>query len=142
MKVGRLAKWSLASRALAGMLALAGVGAADSGQWDLQLGRNSSAPGFVFCAHADGQDLFVSGFFHSAGNVAVTNLARWDGQGWWPLSPPLQSPAVPILMAGGADDLLIAYSGNLGLAYLTNGKWNEVANGPTNISSILRWKGR
>lgn len=38
-------------------------------------------------------DLFVAGLFSHAGNqgemVAVSNIARWDGAEWWPLSGPM-----------------------------------------------------
>jgi len=41
------------------------------------------AAAFSLVVHSD--DLYVGGRFHSAGGVAATNIARWDGTSWWPL---------------------------------------------------------
>jgi len=41
------------------------------------------AAAFSLLVH--GNDPYVGGRFHSAGGVAATNIARWDGTSWWPL---------------------------------------------------------
>jgi len=105
----------------------------------------------------DGGDLIVGGDFAKAGDVAATNLARWNGTGWSPvgdgvtgrvaLAPP---PAVRSLLRNG-DELLVAGSfvqaGEVpasGLAGWNGTNWSAVNSGstaPVEIAALARQSG-
>jgi hypothetical protein len=102
----------------------------------------------------DGGDLIVGGDFAKAGDVAATNLARWNGTGWSPvgdgvtgriaLAPP---PAVRTLLRDG-NELLVAGSfvqaGEVpasGLAGWNGTNWSAVNSGsttPVEIAALAR----
>jgi hypothetical protein len=74
-----------------GGVAAYGVGRWDGQQWSA-LGsgiRRGSAPGEVIGLNVfddgTGPALYVGGWFTTAGGVPANNIAKWDGQRWWPL---------------------------------------------------------
>ena len=71
------------------------------------------------------QDLIVAGFFDEAGGVAVDNIARWDGEAWWPLGSGL----------GGFAASMTAYNGDLVVA------GSFATAGGVTVNNIARWNG-
>jgi hypothetical protein len=48
-----------------------------------------------------GKDLYVTGDFATAGGAAVRNVARWDGERWWPLGSGLNGPGYALAEHNG-----------------------------------------
>jgi hypothetical protein len=71
-------------------------------------------------------NLFVSGYFKTAGGISVTNLARWDGDQWHSLDyVPTADSAV---IATRDDDLFICEynNSNLRLRQWQSGTWTQI----------------
>jgi hypothetical protein len=51
-----------------------------------ELGHTSAAPEVSAIAIAANGDVYVGGYFETAGGVTVNNIARWDGSAWHALS--------------------------------------------------------
>jgi hypothetical protein len=76
-----------------GMFAAAGGVVVNSiASWDGQdwsaLGagvRQDTLPGQVHAITAHGTNVYVAGVFNRAGEINALNIARWDGNAWWPL---------------------------------------------------------
>ncbi|MCL6647487.1 MAG: hypothetical protein K6U89_04060 [Chloroflexi bacterium] len=96
-----------------------GVPAANVARWEPATARWSAlgsgitlgapdAPAVVLALAGLGPDLYVAGFFQEAGGAPARNLARWDGQRWWPLGAGISggqvtalAPFGGMLVAGG-----------------------------------------
>jgi hypothetical protein len=72
--------------------------------------------------------LYIGGNFTNAGNVAVTNLARWDGNSWSPVGGP----------AGGASDVVQCMA-MLGSDLYIAGQFTVAAG--VSALNIARWNG-
>jgi hypothetical protein len=90
-----------------------GGGATNIAKWNgsswLALGSGISAPdndpyygGTVGALAVSGNDLYAAGLFTSAGGLAVTNIAKWDGNSWSALGSGING-AVLALAASGSD---------------------------------------
>lgn len=112
-----------------------GVAANRIARWDGSswhaLGSGLSGSGQPMVnALAFGRDgsLYVGGQFTSAGGVAATNIARWDGSQWYPLGSQMNGTVE--VLAVGADGSLYA-GGNFtsvgGVAALYLARWDGVA---------------
>ena len=85
-------------------------------------------PGSVSALAASGTDLYVGGYFRSAGGIEVNNIAKWDGSSWSALGSGLGRPFhqfVSALVASGTD----LYAGGYfvstgGVAANHVAKWN------------------
>ncbi len=108
----------------------------DGQQWDaLGGGLQSSGGGLAVDAIlAEGTNVFVGGLFSSAGGVAATNLARWDGQAWSAVGGGTDGEVHALAFFG--DTLFAAgtfnHAGGLsvaGLARWSGAGWSAVGNG-------------
>lgn len=63
--------------------------------------QSPHALGEVFAMLAVGSDLYVTGQFETAGGAPAANIARWDGQQWWPLGTGIQGTGYALTMLGG-----------------------------------------
>ncbi|MBN1781303.1 hypothetical protein JW948_09280, partial [bacterium] len=105
-------------------------GAAGDENWD----TGFSIPGVngdVYAVCADGGNVYVGGCFNIAGDVHVTNIARWDGSRWHAMGDGLTAtsiyqPAVKTIAVVAG----IVYAG---------GEFN--ASGAVALSNIARWNG-
>jgi hypothetical protein len=77
-------------------------------QWD---GTNWSSPGSgvssgrfndtsVTALAVSGSDLYVGGTFITAGDIAATNIAKWDGSSWSALGSGTGGPVVALAVSG------------------------------------------
>ena len=57
--------------------------------------------GSVYAVAASGRDAYVAGRFDTAGSVAATNIARWNGTNWNPLGAGLPSAVGALAVANG-----------------------------------------
>lgn len=57
----------------------------DDDGWDTRFGATGVVDGVVHAVLVDGNDVYIGGEFHRAGNVRVEGVARWDGKRWLPL---------------------------------------------------------
>ena len=86
--------------------------------------KTNSSVYSVCCDKAD--NVYVSGYFTSAGGVYATNIAKWDGSSWSPLRRGLDAGALCL----GVDTLNNLYAG---------GGFGIV--GVPNANSIAKWDG-
>ena len=135
--VGAVAVDGLGHLYIGGGFTLAGeVFATNIAKWD---GTNWSALGSGITASADypfyggsvnalavsGGDLYVGGVFTSAGGIAATNIAKWNGSTWSALGFGMNSNVFALAVSGG--DL---YAGG----------WFTTAGG-TAATNIAKWNG-
>ena len=121
-----------------------GVAAANIAKWS---GSNWSALGLgvygintedgpiVYALAVSGNDLYVGGLFTTAGDVAATNTAKWNGSNWSALGPGLQELGccgngfgVFTLAASGHD----LYAGGYFLVSTADG---------TALANVAKWNG-
>jgi hypothetical protein len=84
-----------------------------------------------------GSDIYVGGAFDSAGGIAASNIARWDGSGWHAVGSGLNAPVHALafrndtLYAGGeftsAGDILAPH-----IARWDGTSWSTLGDGVTN----------
>jgi trimeric autotransporter adhesin len=120
---------------IAGMFQSAGgVGANNIAKWDggswSALGGGIGDPNNYVQINAlavgDTGELFVGGYFRSAGGVSANNLAKWDGRNWSALGDGVFATVLAVAVSGPN-----VYAG---------GYFSGVGNGG-NISRIARWDG-
>jgi hypothetical protein len=72
-------------------------------QWvEIGGGVNSFAdPASVEAICFAGTDLYIGGFFTTAGSISVNNIAKWNGSEWSPLGKGLKGPVSDIKYVGG-----------------------------------------
>lgn len=75
-------------------------GAPGDENWDDRFTQPLLGPGQVTCMAARGHEVFVAGRFFSAGGVAATNVARWDGSRWSALGEGLSLPVSRLAVSG------------------------------------------
>ncbi|MBY0111273.1 MAG: hypothetical protein K2Y21_00520 [Phycisphaerales bacterium] len=85
---GRLVAAGLMNQA--GGTAVSNIAVWDGSSWsNLGTGLSGSVPPINFQVNALAQaangDVYAAGGFTTAGGKAVNNIARWDGNEWWPL---------------------------------------------------------
>ena len=100
--------------------------------WDYRFGL-PGANGAVLAIAAQGNEVYVGGtLITSIGNVATTNIAKWDGQTWTPLGSGISSPGQALVMqiafAANGD----VYAGGLfttagGITATNIARWNGVS---------------
>lgn len=77
----------------------------DSTQWHALgngiVGQGSFGQGVVRAIATDGANLYVGGNFTTAGSVAATNIARWDGTQWSALGAGLDGSVNALAYANG-----------------------------------------
>lgn len=80
--------------------------------------------------HGAGPQLYAGGWFTSAGGVAASNIARWNGTTWQPLGAGvLGSPTAFAVYDSGSGPALFV------------GLESAIVNGAPNIFGIARWNG-
>ena len=101
-------------------------------KWDGQnwtaLGGGISSAGqamVIGIAPAPNGDLYAGGVFTSAGGVAATNIARWNGVGWSPLG-------------GGVSASVVAIAVNGNQVYVGGGITNA---GGVSVKGLACWNG-
>ena len=60
------------------------LGIAQTTPWEPM---SSGVDGMVTAMHANGNNLYVGGYFNQAGGHTADGLAVWDGSHWSPLNP-------------------------------------------------------
>lgn len=86
----------------------------------------NSKPGQVLAMAWRGNDLIVAGWFDHAGDVAVRNIARWDGTQWHALGAGVWGKALALAVQG--NDVYVG------------GKFPRAGN--TFTSNIAKWDGK
>jgi trimeric autotransporter adhesin len=109
--------------------------------------------GQVHALATRGSDVFAAGVFDRAGEVSALNIARWDGNQWFPLGAGLGGNAAVVrALAVGADDTL--YAGgffNAGGGISTIAKWDgstwsalgnglSASHGFAEVRALAAWK--
>lgn len=89
----------------------------------------------VKALHFVGDDLFVGGYFSSAGGIPASYVARWDGVSWFSLGDAVADDA-PIGVPTGVLGLTSDPSGNL---YACG--WFD-RTGPLKAEMVSRWDGK
>ncbi|HWT25441.1 MAG TPA: hypothetical protein VN213_18195, partial [Solirubrobacteraceae bacterium] len=86
-----------------GPVPVASVAEWRDGRWRDMAGgvQSPSALGEVFAMLAVGDELYITGQFETAGGVAAANIARWDGERWWPLGAGIQGMGLALAMLAG-----------------------------------------
>jgi hypothetical protein len=86
-----------------GPVRVASVAEWRDGAWhDMAGGMQSpDALGRVFAMLRAGADLYATGIFETAGGVPAANIARWDGERWWPLGSGIQGTGLALAMLAG-----------------------------------------
>lgn len=114
---------------------LPGTTANDDERWDDRF----NLPGVLYgpvsaVALGPDGDLYVGGYFFSAGGVEAANVARWDGRRWWPLGGGTDGEVRAIVVAG--DDVFVGGSfskaGDVlskGVARWDGARWHSLAGG-------------
>src|SRR5262245_30350245 len=92
-------------------------------------GSGGSVTSLVVHDDGSGPALFVGGFFTSAGGVAASNIARWNGTSWSALGAGVNSTvyALAVYEVGGGAAL---YAGG-----------TFTSSGPATVNRIARWNG-
>jgi len=94
-----------------------------------QLRNINSTEGRITAMLANGNELYIAGEFIGIGDVAVTNLARWDGSTWSSLGGAFDSSSGQVSsLALSGDKLFIA------------GSFNTI--GGVSANNIARWDGQ
>ena len=116
---------------------LGGISATNVAKWDgttwSALGgglRNYDGLGpddsMVRALLAIGSELYAGGDFRLAGTSTATNIARWDGEKWWPLGGGIQVSGGVHAMAVGGRDLYVGgffrFAGDLAANHIA--KWD------------------
>ncbi len=95
-----------------GYFTMAGTNAASKiAKWDgsswSPLGSGISAPadypyygGRVSALAVSGSDLYAGGYFWTAGGIAATNIAKWDGSSWSPLGSGMNNGVLALAVSG------------------------------------------
>jgi trimeric autotransporter adhesin len=113
-----------------------------SGVWDAAVTR----PGFVRAVTAllNG-DVVVAGEFTSAGGVAASNIARWDGTGWHALGTGFDGPVNALVTLDNGDLIAGGFFANAGGQAAANiARWDGVQWQPLGpgldgeVTSLLR----
>ena len=91
----------------------------------LGTGIGGSSSPVVFALAVMGSDLYVGGYFTTAGGANTNSIARWNGASWYPLSL-------------GVDDTVFALATN-GSDLYVGGYFPTV--GGVNINHIAKWNG-
>jgi trimeric autotransporter adhesin len=90
---------------------------------DLEVDRTTAN---VLALTADGQDLYVGGFFQTAAGLRCGSVAKWDGQTWDNLAGGVGDGAVYVLVRRGGD-------------VIAGGRFSEAGGRPA--LNIARWDG-
>lgn len=101
----------------------------DGTQWHA-LGEGVSSGGVLPVVNAIavyGSDVYVGGFFYSAGLVVASNIARWDGATWHALGT-------------GAIDVVRALAVDVDGQVYAGGDFNAIG-GVTNCGFVAKWDG-
>jgi trimeric autotransporter adhesin len=95
-------------------------------RWDSRFGQlGSSINGAVYAVAVSGDSVYVGGSFTRVGEVATTNIARWNGSGWTGLGTGINGIVLAITVSG--TDV---YAG--GLLYSAGG---------VSVNGIAKWDG-
>ncbi len=104
------------------------------------LGSGISAPagspyygGNVYALAASGTDVYVGGYFTTAGGNAATNIAKWNGSSWSALGSP--GGSVFALTVGGCRCELLA-GGDFGTAAWNGSSWSAFGSGASGIYGV------
>ncbi|HEX4644171.1 MAG TPA: hypothetical protein VH598_01030, partial [Verrucomicrobiae bacterium] len=81
---------------------------------------------YTFALASDGTNLYDGGWFTNADNSGARNLARWDGNTWWPL-------------AGGSPNTIVETIKIIGTNFFVGGVFTT--NGSAQVNGIARWDG-
>ena len=73
-----------------------------------------------------GSNVYVGGRFTTAGGVTVNNIARWDGQNWWPIGAGADGPVLALAVDGNG----YVYAGG-----------NFTTIGGVAVDGLARWNG-
>ena len=89
----------------------------------------------ALCVFDDGSGpaLFAAGIFSTAGGALANNIAKWDGNSWWPLGSGVTGGSNPRVSA------LAAYDDGSGPALYAAGQFQS-ASGVT-VDGIAKWNG-
>jgi hypothetical protein len=105
-------------------------------KWDgqtwtaLGTGISSSGQAIVYrIAFGTNGDVYAGGSFTAAGGTAATNIARWDGVKWWPVSGGVNGGTSPVVSS-------VAVAGNL---VFVGGSFTNA--GGHLIKSLAQWDG-
>jgi trimeric autotransporter adhesin len=112
--------------------AMNGIARWEDGAWhalgDGVSGGNPFYGAGVHALYREGNDVYVGGSFTSAGGLAATQVARWDGSGWHALGSGLAQT--------GVVNAIIRYDGKL----FVGGQFQQLGDG-TPTQSVAYWDG-
>ena len=107
------------------------IAAFDEDEWlSLGTGVTGGDMSIVFALAVYEGDLIVGGNFTNAGSVDVRNIARWDGENWYPMAEGVGNDTNT-----GRVYALFVWNGEL----YAGGRFNEA--GTETVSNIARWDG-
>jgi hypothetical protein len=85
-----------------------------------------------------GPALYVGGTFMSAGGVAASNIAKWNGTSWSPVGTGLSGISLGSSAPAGVHDLAVHDDGS-GLALYAGGSFTMA--GGIGVSNVAKWNG-
>jgi len=94
--------------------------------------NNTTGSAMVLALTVYNGDLIAAGRFETAGGVAASNIARWDGSNWWPLGTGVTGSYIPTLPS---VKTLVVYQGRL----FAGGHFRQA--GGVVAESIAAWDG-
>ena len=107
------------------------IAAFDEDEWlSLSTGVTGGDLSSVFALAVYDGDLIVGGNFTNAGSVDVRNIARWDGENWYPMAEGVGNDTNT-----GKVYALFVWNGEL----YAGGRFNEA--GTETVSNVARWDG-
>ena len=94
----------------------------------------------------DGSNLYVGGWFATAGGVVVNNIAKWDGNNWIALGSGMNAQVSSLAWDGNnlyAGGFFTAADGNPAnrVAKWDGNNWSSLGSGMENVVRAMAWDG-
>jgi hypothetical protein len=104
----------------------------DDDRWDNRFGGGNGVDVAVFAMAVSGSNVYVGGFFSTAGSVTANNIAKWNGSSWSNLGDGITDTtgfgSVTAIAVSGTDVYVGGTFSTAGSSYVGNiAKWNGSA---------------
>jgi hypothetical protein len=109
-------------------------------KWDAQFNRPGIV-GIVYAIAVSGNDIYVGGYFTTAGGVVANNIAKWDGSNWSALGNGVDG-GINTIVVNGSDIYVGGWFTTVGgmsanhIAKWDGSSWSALGMGSMVVSNI------